>query len=753
MKTKFKSSALAMCLSAGVILTQNVYAINASPHSYTVTQPDGTKITLFQRGNEHQNWEEDVNGYTVIKEKVDTPKKFVSEQDLSKKASPVFTRYVYAEQSTTGELKPTSLEVGKGNPEHWGLKKHAKPRKTNKYLKHQSYFQSSLINPALKSMKNSNNVGSLNNLVVLIRFADHANRKLPSRSNFEILFNKVGGDPSLAPAGSIKDIYLRNSYNKLTLNSTIVDWITVSKTEAASKNNLHVTLKEALTKADATLDFSQFDKNNDGIIDALTFIHSGYGAEWGGNDCNTGAPGDERIWSHQGGVSGWTSKEGVSSNIYSINPGLWGKCGDDITRIGVIAHELGHVFGLPDLYDKNGGGGGIGSFGMMCNSWGADGSQQPPPFLSAWSKMKLGWGEHSNLSRAGDYNINNQRIYRVNKGFDQGEYLLIENRRRNNASGKLVDNMPPNSDGLAIWHIDESASTNTEGHPDQDNWPRNGQHYKVAMLQADGLYQIEKGQNSGDSNDTYRAGNVTRIGPDTVPNTDTYQNGYVNQTNNVIYNISRARENMSFSYSPDGDFHIPDEGPEGYTKCTDEGGFCVFNRSVDVAYGAKGKFNFKYGINGTVHFNNTNFGDPIPGVFKAGYYKNASTSSTKSYQAEDNSRAVDAKVSTSVGGYTGSGFMDYGKKRSFVEWNDVSATKDGQVLLTFRYANGSSTPRRCVIKVNGRRIGHLSFDGTGSWTNWRTQTIRVQLKQGNNTIQLKANTDYGGPNLDKMDVK
>ena len=64
-------------------------------------------------------------------------------------------------------------------------------------------------------------------------------------------------------------------------------------------------------------------------------------------------------------------------------------------------------------------------------------------------------------------------------------------------------------------------------------------------------------------------------------------------------------------------------GPDGYTYVADEDESFTFTETVDVAYGANGQFNYMYGVTGTITFDNATFGDPIFGVAKAGFYRNA----------------------------------------------------------------------------------------------------------------------------------
>ncbi len=167
--------------------------------------------------------------------------------------------------------------------------------------------------------------------------------------------------------------------------------------------------------------------------------------------------------------------------------------------------------------------------------------------MSAWCKTRLGWVVNTIIG-PGSYDApqveSSPTVFRIQSGFPTGEYLLIENRE---PTGFEKD-MPQG--GLAIWHIDESkANNNTEGYPSQTGWPRNGNHYTIALLQADGRYDLEHGANRGDSGDLYRGTDVSLIGADTTPNTYSYQSGNARRTGNIISGISIAGSVMSFVFS------------------------------------------------------------------------------------------------------------------------------------------------------------------------------------------------------------
>ena len=522
------------------------YAINASPAAVELQQPDGTKIKLHIRGDEFFNWFEDERGFTVIRNQ---------------------GSYVYANLDAGGKLAPTAMQVGRGDPQAAGLPKGLLPspeiRRTYRINTLPPALRAAAMAGAAETVNPPSGVspnGVVKNLVILCKFSDHVfGTQTRTQSDYNVVCNAIGGDPTLAPTGSVRDYYKETSYGVMDLQSTVVAWVTLPHPEAYYANgqnglgntypqNGQGMVEDALNLADALVDFGQFDTDNDGYVDAIDIIHSGYAAETGGGGGNW-------IWSHKWSLwalpgGQWTSQDNNGSAVkvkvydYHTEAALWGTSGTGITRIGVICHETGHFFGLPDLYDTDQTSEGIGSYCLMANSWGFDNSQQHPPHFSAWCKLQLGWVTPTVISSgtfAAPLVETNKTIFRINDGYPTGEYLLIENRQ----PFGFESDMPQG--GLAIWHIDENKPDNTdEGYPGQSGWPANNRHYKIALLQADGLYNMEHNINRGDAGDVYRGGGVASITPATVPSTDRYQGGIIASSTNSITSISASGATMMF---------------------------------------------------------------------------------------------------------------------------------------------------------------------------------------------------------------
>lgn len=314
------------------------------------------------------------------------------------------------------------------------------------------------------------------------------------------------------------------------------------------------------------INFEAFDANNDGRVDCFTLIHSGFAGEMWGTD-QDGTYYTDRIWSHRwslGSSRRWISDSGVAVTQYNTVNGLFGLEGSSIGRIGVVAHEIGHVIGLPDLYGTLAGNG-IGNYDFMANHWSFapyEDRQLYPPIMSPWSKIRAGWLDPILITVSGKYFASpsalTEQVYKIVLNLEGTEYLLIENRQPVTFDVFLpIDPHDPDRrrGGLAIWHIDEGAS-GMEGYPGQDAlWPFNGKHYEVSLLQADGRYDLERGNNFGDSGDLFHGNghgvNFLRQSDNLLdgpfPNTDAYRDGLVRQTGIRIRDIGSSAPIMSFT--------------------------------------------------------------------------------------------------------------------------------------------------------------------------------------------------------------
>ena len=107
-----------------------------------------------------------------------------------------------------------------------------------------------------------------------------------------------------------------------------------------------------------------------------------------------------------------------------------------------------------------------------------------------------------------------------------------------------------------------------------------------------------------------------------------YNEGFVcdGQEAGYLWTVARAESISSCAAcQPTQNPPVQNNPPSGYALCASEGQRCSFGGTKDIAYGANGQFNYKYGVAGGIDCNNNVFGDPISGAAKACYTKDSSS--------------------------------------------------------------------------------------------------------------------------------
>lgn len=356
-------------------------------------------------------------------------------------------------------------------------------------------------------------------LAICVDFSDHV-----AQTNASYFDSLLFGTAT----GTVHSYYSEISYTQLdmiTVNlPSALGWQRAPQTYAyyvnsnygmgAYPQNAQKLVEFAADAVDGVVDFNDYDNDNDGYVDVLVVTHSGTGAELSGsvND----------IWSHKWAITPRTMNDGAKVYTYTVQPEFWVVSGD--MTPGVYAHELGHGFGLPDLYDTDQNpdfvSNGIGKWGIMAyGSWnGVRGSSPAHP--CAWSRIQMGFTSPVNVTS----NVTQQAIASVESGgsvyrlwtagASSAQYYLVENRQRTGYDAALP------SDGLLIWHIDDAKTTNED-----EWWPgvTSSHHLLVALEQADGSYQLEHATNQGDAADPFPGTTSnTNFASATSPSSDSY---------------------------------------------------------------------------------------------------------------------------------------------------------------------------------------------------------------------------------------
>ena len=391
--------------------------------------------------------------------------------------------------------------------------------------------------------------GKPKSLVILVGFKDLPFKQ--SLEDFNNLLNQSGYDYDYA-TGSCRDYFIAASdsifqpqfdvYGPYTLDGNMADY-GAPNGNSHDKDPYSMIVEACASAADAGVDFSQYDTDNDGVLDNVFVYYAGHNQAEGG--------GENTIWPHKASVA-WKNVKAGGKYLatYACTSEYSGSGGTRRASIGTFCHEFGHVLGLPDLYDTSYDHYTVSNWDIMC-SGNYNNNGRTPPTYSAYERFYLDWLKPQQLMEKGQYSL--EPLQESNKAYiladrehnlngdnpNPNEFFMLEYRTKTGWDAYL-----PGS-GMLVWHIDYLASAW------YSNTPNNGTSFlRIHMEEANGVSWNQRGVNEGGrTSDPYPGyNNVTEFIPK-------LHNGTVLNDHNILA-ITDNKTWLSFIYKGIGNVQL-----------------------------------------------------------------------------------------------------------------------------------------------------------------------------------------------------
>lgn len=441
---------ITLCASA-FLGVSSLFALPARSIPETVTQPDGTVVTVRVVGDEFYHYQMTADGIPVVRGADGFYRYAELTPDGTVVAGQVIARdahlrtasdKVYLEQLAT-------RQVSQGMVAQRQLKRQQKLR--------------SVTRRAMQAATGDD----VHGLVLLVEFSDQKFNAANTPEDFKEMMNKEGYNYQGA-IGSARDYFIAQSGGQFRPTFDVVGPITLDKTMAYYGGNDKYTgndsrpeemVIDACRKVESTVDFSIYDRDNDGFVDLVYVIYAGYGES--AND-NAGSL-DDTIWPHAWyiyqGAGKEVSVDGKLLDAYACSAELQGNTGTYRDGIGSFCHEYSHTLGLPDFYDTSGSNYGMSTWSLMdygcyngpdMNGDGhSDGSV--PVGYTAYEREFCGWLTIEELTSPATVSLENladsKKAYKIVSS-DKNQYFTLENRQQTGWDTYMA------SSGLMILKVD-----------------------------------------------------------------------------------------------------------------------------------------------------------------------------------------------------------------------------------------------------------------------------------------------------------
>ena len=447
------------------------FAAKAHTALTTITQSDGSQLTIRLHGDEHFSWYSTADDVLLVQVGSNYYVAQV-EEDGTLKATPQLAhnageRGTVEEQVINNQDKEKFLNLLNAEPQAL-----AKPIVT--------------VTPAYFP-----HTGSPKALVILVEFQDVKFKTSDPVATFTHYLKGAGEDApeannayvtnvtkGMVNHGSVSQYFNDMSQGKFTPQFDIVGPVTVKKNSAYYGSNTGGTdanfkemIAEACKNVSTNVNFADYDQDNDGYIDLVYIIYAGYSESFGGNSADCLWPKSGSATFNEPGTNNLLKLDGKQIYRYGINnelnatPTVVNNQFNGmplLNGIGLFCHEFSHTMGLPDLYPTV-------EASRVDNQnpeyWDLmDGGEYtyngyiPTPY-SPWEMDVMGWTAPTELGdEAKQVNLDSyatsRTAYKINGEND--EYLLIQNIQ---ADGWWMGIAKAFKTGMLVWRIDYPYTT------------------------------------------------------------------------------------------------------------------------------------------------------------------------------------------------------------------------------------------------------------------------------------------------------
>lgn len=429
----------------GLLVSLASWAMPAKPGKVVMTQPDGTKIETYIRGDECFHYYETLDGKVLMPSTDGT--------------------LMYAELDAAGSVVPGSVPA---TPAVTGVMRGARVAKAAKAAD-VALLRTALAAQAQKARRSANQPGSIKTkfpttgtmrgIIILAQYQDVKFTAQSTLEKFQSMAMSDNYQGDNAP-GSMREYFVTQSNGQFTPEFDVVGPVTLPHDRkwyggpTSGNERIADMMVDAadLAMDQCGVDFSKYDANGDGYVDFLYVIYAGHGQAQGGPT--------ESVWPQAMDLSYETwipDYNGVYLGRIACSCELKGGSGETLDGIGTFCHEFSHILGLPDIYDVDY----TSFYGMnhydIMDRGGYNNDGCTPAGYTAMDKYTVGWLQPTVLEQSetglqlGDLTETNKAYFLVSQQ-DRNEYYTLENRQPTKWDAALPGH------GLLVSHVSYSQA-------------------------------------------------------------------------------------------------------------------------------------------------------------------------------------------------------------------------------------------------------------------------------------------------------